>query len=389
MKIELPPPTILNATPNLDQRAIGVPTSVRTAGGTFSLFNYQLSGGKRAGVELLVVDSGRVRAAICPTRGMGLWKANIDGVDCSWKSPIEGPVHPKFVPLSDPNGIGWLDGFDELLVRCGLQSFGAPDFAENGQLKYPLHGRIANQPAIDWLVHVDSEHSLLEVQGEVHEARFLQFNLRLFVKYRFAFGQPTIEVIDSVRNASDNPTTIQMLYHVNIGAPLLEEGASLHLAAKRIVARNQHAADDMSTWSSYRRPTANYSEQVYFSAPEADKDRWTTALLASKNRSRCFAVHYRTDTLPFFTQWKNTVGSSDGYVTGLEPGTGFPNPRSFEEKQNRVVPVPAGGTKEFHLRLEASSQPERVAQLIGNVEKLLGGATNPVAFDADWCLPRS
>ena len=60
---------------------------------------------------------------------------------------MRGPVHPKFVPLAEPSGVGWLDGFDELLCRCGLVSNGAPEFDERGQLRYGLHGRIANLPA--------------------------------------------------------------------------------------------------------------------------------------------------------------------------------------------------------------------------------------------------
>ncbi len=92
---------------------------------------------------------------------------------------------------------------------------------------------------MNWSVHLDADHSLLEVRGEVHETRFLQFNLRLSVSYRFAFGQPVIEVVDTVRNASDTPTTMQMLYHVNVGTPLLEGGATMHSAARRIVARDQ------------------------------------------------------------------------------------------------------------------------------------------------------
>ena len=46
----------------------------------------------------------------------------------------------------EPSGLGWLDGFDELLVRCGLESNGAPEFNPNGSLRYPLHGKIANMP---------------------------------------------------------------------------------------------------------------------------------------------------------------------------------------------------------------------------------------------------
>ncbi len=84
-----------------------------------------------------------------------------------------------------------------------------------------------------------------------------------------------------------------------------------------------HAADDLDDWSTYLPPTPGYVEQVYFSSPTAAADGWATTLLASENRSRGFAVHYKTDTLPYFSQWKNTVGSADGYVTGLEPVTAF------------------------------------------------------------------
>ncbi len=389
MKIELAQPLPLDQPIDLAQPLPASATRVKSEDGTFTVQRYRFTTGKRADVELLVIDSGRVRAAISPTRGLSLWRANIDGLDCSWRSPIDGPIHPQYVPLSEPNGLGWLDGFDELLVRCGLQSFGAPDFHKNGQLKYPLHGRIGNQPAANWSVNLDAEHSLLEVRGEVHETRFLQFNLRMTVSYRFSFGQPTIDVVDTVKNASDTDTTMQLLYHINIGSPLLEGGATMHCASKRIVARDLHAADDLATWPTYLSPTSGYVEQVYFSSPTACADGWATALLASKDRSRGFAVHYKPDTLPYFSQWKNTVGVADGYVTGLEPATGFPNPRTFEEEQGRVVPLAASKSVEFRVRLEGIHRGERISQLIGDLDKLRGGQAEKVGFDAEWCIPRT
>jgi len=387
MKIEITSTLIVDQPPDLSKPLSSSATRVRSAGGTFAIQKYRLSSGKRADVELLVVDSGNVRAAICPTRGFSLWRAQIDGLDCGWKSPVEGPIHPQWINFAEPNGLGWLDGFDELLVRCGLQNFGAPAFSKTGQLLYPLHGRIGNMPAVDWSMHLDADHSLLEVRGEVHESRFLQFNLRLNVTYRFAFGQPTIEVIDLVRNASNTPATMQMLYHINIGSPILEEGCTLHTAAKRIVARNPHAADGLDTWSTYLKPTPGYTEQVYFSAPEAGKDGMVTTLLASPKRNRGFAVHYKADTLPYFSQWKNTVGLADGYVTGLEPGTGFPSPRPFEEEKGRVVPLAAGQSVEFHVRLEGINRADRISQLIADLDKLRGAAPEKIPFDEKWCMP--
>ena len=94
-----------------------------------------LRGGRQEGVELVEIDNGRLRIDALPTRGMGLWKAHQAGETLGWDSPTCGPVHPSFVPLMEPGGLGWLDGFDELLARCGLESNGAPEFDAAGRLR--------------------------------------------------------------------------------------------------------------------------------------------------------------------------------------------------------------------------------------------------------------
>ncbi len=389
MPIKLPPARNATEVPDLSRALPGNSLAVRCAGGEFRIDRVVLEGGRRAGVELIVVDTGRVRAALIPTRGLSLWRAHIDGLDLKWQSPIEGPIHPQWVALSEPSGIGWLDGFDELLVRCGLRSFGAPDFDKaTGRLTFPLHGRIGNLPAERLEVEVDVEHSLLHVKGTVVESRFLQYNLRLEARYTFAIDQPTISIQDRVHNASDTPTTMQLLYHINVGQPLLGAGSRLHLGARQVVARNEQAAQDLESWQNYLGPTPKFSEQVYFSSSAPRSDGWATALLTSPDEQRGFAVHYKADTLPFFTQWKNTVGSQDGYVTGLEPGTGFPNPRSFEEEHGRVVTLDSGSIRDFNLRLEGLTSGPRLGELRKELSQLNHNQTETSRFDSDWCLPR-
>jgi hypothetical protein len=68
-------------------------------------------------------------------------------------------------------------------------------------------------------------------------------------------------------------------------------------------------------------------------------------------------VSWQTDTLPCFTLWKNQGGLADGYVTGLEPGTNFPNPRSYEESQGRVVPLAPNASVRFDLAIEHLTGP--------------------------------
>lgn len=362
------------------------PSRVEAAGGPFQIARLELTDGPSQHVELLLVDTGRVRAAICPTRGMSLWKANIDGNNLGWKSPVEGPVHPNRVPISEPSGIGWLDGFDELLVRCGLRSFGAPDFGPTGSLNFPLHGRIANLPARNVQIEVDQARTLLYVTGEVHETRFLQYNLRLGVRYTFALDDPKIAIHDTVTNAGAGPVDMQLLYHINFGPPHLQQGSTLYLNADKIVARDAQAAKDLADWPTYLAPTAGYAEQVYFSASRADTSGWAKCLLSSRGGNRGVAVHYRPETLPYFSQWKNTVAEVDGYVTGLEPATGFPNPRSFEESHGRLVQLKAGESREFMLAIEGIASAERIAALKG---ELAGAAPSTSEFDPDWCVSES
>ena len=96
-------------------------------GPAWSVSKRLLRGGRREGVELVEVDNGLLRFKVVPTRGMSLWKGEFKGRRLGWDSPVrDGPVHPSLVRAADSGGIGWLQGFDEWLVRCGLSHNGAP-----------------------------------------------------------------------------------------------------------------------------------------------------------------------------------------------------------------------------------------------------------------------
>ena len=388
MPTNLPVATPASSPPDLSQSLEGA-TKFSCAAGSFGVKRIELGNGPSAGVELLLVETDRIRAAICPTRGMSLWKANIDGIPLGWNSAVQGPIHPSLVALEEGSGLGWLDGFDELLVRCGLRSFGAPDFDDQGQLLFPLHGRVGNLPARGLSLNVDEQHSLLEVEAEVHETRFMQFNLKLKARFRFSMGSNEIEIHDTVTNAAATPSTMQMLYHINIGQPVLGPDAKMRIGATRAIARNAHAASGLNSWDTYLPPTPGYEEQVYFFQAAADAQGWATALLADAINERGFAVHYQTATLPYFTQWKNTVGLQDGYVTGLEPGTGFPNPRSFEERKGRLVSLNPEQSVEFQLKIEGVSGTARNEAIAAKIADTAGAPLSTGEFDADWCTPRS
>ena len=41
-------------------------------------------------------------------------------------SPVKEVVHPSHIDLESRGGLGWLEGFNEWMVRCGLEFAGHP-----------------------------------------------------------------------------------------------------------------------------------------------------------------------------------------------------------------------------------------------------------------------
>jgi len=336
-----------------------------------------LRGGRREGVEIAEVDNGRLRLVLLPQRGMGIWKAWVDGVEFGWKSPVPGPVHPALVPLNDPTGLGWLEGFDELLCRCGLQSNGAPDFDADGRVLYPLHGRIANLPAESMQSNWDAHDGTLTVTGDVHEARFHHQHLRLRSTLMLRPGVAGFAIRDEVTNLSGWPATLQLLYHYNIGPPVLGRGASLVAPIMELSPRNGRAVEGIDGWDVYSAP-APVTEQVYFATLHARADRTTLALLKSADSTLGASVHWNCDQLPCFTLWKNQNTLDDGYVTGIEPGTNFPNPHRFEAKCGRTVPLAPGETRAFELGFQFHVGAASVAGAMREIDALRAASKAPV-----------
>jgi hypothetical protein len=329
-------------------------------------------GGASDQVEVIEVDTGAVRVMILPSRGMSIWRMESGSMRFGWESPVAGPVHPSQVPVFDPSGIGWLEGFDELVVRCGLESNGAPEHDSSGRLLHPLHGRIGNLPASSLSIDYDEASGRLEVIGEVVESRMFIKRLRLRSRIRFHAGSPDVQLLDDVTNELSKPATMQLLYHINVGYPVLGAGAQLEAPIESLAPKDSLSAGEIDRWNQYDAPQEGYTERVYFARLRSDDANLTTAMLRSAQGDCGLGVTFNTNGLPRFVLWKNTAAESDGYVTGLEPATNYPNPRSYEEKQGRVVEIAAGGTASFRVTLHPLCEAEQVSNMSAKIQALQG-----------------
>ena len=330
-----------------------------------------LRGGRRAGVDLIEVDNGALAFSIVPTRGMGLWKGHYRDLFLGWNSPVEdGPVNPSFVNLMNWGGLGWLEGFDELLARCGLENNGAP-YAE-GVATFGLHGKIANIPAHYVAVHVeDRPDGTIAIEGHVDEAKLFSTQVRMITTISTQPGSNALTVRDEFRNLSDVPQEMQILYHWNFGKPFLEEGARFAAPAKTIVPRNARAMEGLDGFEVYQAPEPGFAEQVYLFELLAEGERnRTLAMLRDRAGDKAVVLRFDRSQLPAFTLWKNTGGLKSGYVTGLEPGTNYPNPKPFERERGRVVTLQPGESHVSETTLEVLADRSDVARVEDEIAAL-------------------
>jgi len=356
------------------------------SGGGIRVRKRRLHGGRQDGVDSIEVDNGVLRFVVLPTRGMGLWKAWSGPLEIGWQSPVNGPVHPSLVRLFEPSGIGWLDGFDELLCRCGLESNGAPQFDATGRLVYPLHGRIANQPAHRVEVALDHDQREVAVTGWVDEARMFGNKLRLRSTYRLRAGQQRLAIEDEVSNPSSEPAELELLYHINFGPPLLAPGTRVEAAIQRLAPRDRHSAQDVASWQDYGPPQPGSREFAHFAALRGDASGRTRVLLTAADGQQGVSLQFNLHQLPCFTLWKSQLAPDDGYVTGLEPGINFPNVRDFENSRGRVATLEPGQSRRFTMTLEVHPDAVSVGQAREDVIQLRRGAAPIIERQphADW-----
>jgi hypothetical protein len=337
----------------------------------WSIKKHTLQGGLRHGVDLIEINNGEMSFSVVPTRGMGISRGQYRGNMLGWYSPVRGPVHPKFVNATERGGLGWLQGFDEWIVRCGLDSNGAPGtdtvIDNNGNpadVELTLHGKIANLPAHYVEVQVTSgKPQKLAVVGHVEESMLFSPQMRLVSTVSTMAGSNRLTITDEIVNLKEVPAELELLYHCNFGGPFLDDGAMLTCPIREVAPRDARAVLGIKSYNSYHGPTAGYIEEVFWYDLASEPDGKTLVMLRNAHGDKGVALRFNKKQLPCFTQWKNTAALTEGYVTGLEPATNYPNPKRFERDQNRVIRIAPEGTYVSTLEIEVHVNSNGVAAL--------------------------
>ncbi len=347
----------------------------------------RLHGGKQEGSRLLVLDNGKLQITLIPTRGLGILDVRMGGLRLGWDSPVQEVVNPAYMNLLDRGGLGWLDGFNEWLCRCGLENTGQPGKDEiitntgaRAEVDLTLHGKIANIPAavVEVLVEPTAPYRIT-VRGRVVEAMVFGPHLQLTTEVSTEPGSDTFRIKDTVQNLAGTPQEFQLLYHFNFGKPLLQEGARLLAPVSQVTPFNARAAQDVKNYDRFAAPQSGFVEQVYLFHPLSDSTGMTSVLLQSKAADRGASLRYSLKELPHLTLWKNTGAVPDGYVIGIEPGTSYPNSRRVEREKGRVPKLDPGARHTMTIDVTLHADAESVRRVASQIQAIQGAKITQIA----------
>jgi hypothetical protein len=343
--------------------------------------------GNEAGSEAVLFRTGSgLTFTALAGRGLDISSAEYCGRSLCWRSQTGDTAATHF----EADGLGWLRGFyGGLVVTCGMAYAGAPivdpDATEgdpstdaNGQWRpvgsLGLHGRISNLPAKN--LHVDGAWEgndyVFWAQGKMREAIVFGANLLLERKIWSKLGENRIWLRDVVTNERHAPQEHMMLYHCNLGFPLVQAGGRYLINSRETKPRDAAAAPFIDSWAEFPAPTPDQPELVFYHDMATGPDGKTMVGFAhsSPHDSAACGLYIKYDkaALPHFGQWK--MPAQGTYVTGLEPATCHVEGRAKDRAEGRLRILQPGESATYELEIGILNSADEVAALEDEIRSM-------------------
>lgn len=304
--------------------------------------------GPARGSRRIQAKCGDISFEVFPDRALDIGDISFRGVPMAWTSPT-GLTSPWNY---DPSPMGWLRSFPGgLLSTCGLDSFGSP--SQDGDESFPLHGRASTLQA-DHVAHdsawTDKDDCEVLITGRIRQARLFGENLELRREIRCRLNDARLVVHDIVTNLGPDDQPHMLLYHVNLGWPLVDQGATLEIPSLDVIPRDADARAGIGEWAAFAPPTHPFAEQVFrHRLPEPPTD--VDVALRNSRLGISLSMKFSTGTLPHLFQWK-MLGSGT-YVLGLEPANCPVIEGRRSARESGVMPALAPGeSRHYELSFE-------------------------------------
>lgn len=306
---------------------------------------HRLVGGKGDGIRLLEINNGKgLELTVVPDRGADISRLRYRGVNMSYFSPC-GYVAPAYY---ESTGTNWLKSFTAgFLTTCGLQAVGSPCVDEGEEL--PLHGSIANTPAEH--VYWEEDEKNIFIHARIRDE--VLFGRKLVLKRTMEISKEENQFIihDEIENTGDRVEPLEILYHMNMGYPLLDEESVVKIPAESVKARDDHAAEDMANWMHMEKPQAGYQERCYYHQFGGKEGK---ASIYQPKLDMGLEITFDAENLDTFVEWK-MMGVRD-YVLGLECGNCYPDGRDVMRKTGMLKFLQPGEIKRYDVEVRMTGK---------------------------------
>lgn len=347
--------------------------------------------GVERGIRLLEFRTGSgLCFSVMVDRAMDIAEVSHSGRAIGWHSPT-GFRHPGLHEPEGEGGLGWVRSFSGFLATGGLDHILGPEEVEAAEYGYPrratvrhgLHGRISTIPArlTGYGERWEGDRCVLWAEGVVTQAAVFGEVLEMRRRIEADLGGNEIRLTDRVVNAGFSRTPHMMLYHVNIGYPVVDEGAR-YLAPIDKVVWASHAPDLETQGTGYRRcpaPIDGFEEQVWEHEMVADADGLVPVALVNDRIGLGLLVETRKDQLPCALQWQNF--RTGHYVMGIEPVTHHVPGNRFARERGEMIWLTHGEDRRYDCRFIVL---DGAADIAAAEARIVGIARQP---DSDYPKP--
>ena len=305
---------------------------------------HRLIGGKGDGMRLYEVTNGTgLEMAVSPDRNCDITRLRVNGVNLSYMSPC-GYVAPAYY---DSIGTNWLQSFTAgFLTTCGLQAVGSP--CEDAGEVLPLHGSIANIPSSQSYYTEDEEK--ISIHSLTRDETIFGRKLTLSRELCISKNDNSFTITDTIENTGDRTEPFEILYHMNMGYPLLDEDSVITIPAEKVLPRDDHAAEDLSNWMHMEKPQAGYQERCYYHVFPDEKG---FARIEQPKLGIGLTIEFDAKKLDGFVEWK-MMGVRD-YVLGLECGNCYPDGRDVMRRTGMLKFLQPGERETYQVKISVQS----------------------------------
>lgn len=343
-----------------------------------------LADGLERGIRCLEFRTGTgFRFSVLIDRAMDVSDAEYRGASIGWNSP-SGFRNPGLHENGDEEGYGWLRSFSGLMVTAGLDHtlFMAKESADHynypgrNSISFPLHGRVANIPARlhGYGERWDGNDCTLWCEGTVVQATVFGENLHLVRRIEAKVGESAFTLHDRVVNRGFSRTPHMLLYHINLGYPLLDEGSQYIAPIRRTVwaSHLDRLKFQNVGYLTQPGPIKNFREQVFEHELAPDEKGKLTAGLVNRafggGRGLGFIIEVDRKEFPCHFEWQNYQEGM--YAIGIEPSTNHAWGRDFAKQRNELRWLEHGDEFRYTTLFKVLEDNQQIDRFMGRVKSI-------------------